>query len=233
MLQSVALESLRLGWREAVREDHLAHPKATNLFELYYGNKKTLPSDVTDALKARIFECLENFAQSPIAKLIQKTPYARWKPIDSLDFFLLDGMKVWSAPDFAFTDEHGAFHIIDWKTGIEKKDELRLQLACYALFSMEKWHVPLEQLQLHGVFLRDGGRVSDYPIDAELLISAKDQILTSAQSMKAKLTDVASNTAMDEEAFPCTTDEYTCETCCFREACPQFQQSAIPDVILE
>ena len=219
MLQNLAVEKLRAGWREAVKKTYLESPKATNLFELYYGNGLTLPREVTDALKARVLECMENFSMSPAVAKIKSTPFAQWRPIDVLDSFELDGLKVWAAPDFAYSDSDGFFHIIDWKTGSENRENLRLQLACYALFAMQKWSVGLEQIVLEGVFLRDGGRVSPYSISQESLSVAKEQIQRSAAAMASKITDKEKN-LVDEEACPCSPTPEHCSNCFFRQVCP-------------
>ena len=219
-LQNAALLRMRTDWRDAIQQVYLQKPKAANLFELYYGNGKTLPKETTDAIKALIFDCLDNFTASRAVRDIRNAPPSQWRAIDSLDSFDLDGLKVWGAPDFAFVDQNGLFHIIDWKTGTEDREALNLQLACYALYALDKWKLEsVERLQLCGVFLRDGGRVSRYPIKPENLISARDVILTSAKAMKAKLTDPDANTA-DEKDFPCTPSPYLCAQCPFREACP-------------
>ena len=198
-LKEKALQAMRSGWRDSVR--------------------KHVPREETDAIKERVLECIDNFANSAIVKTIKSVPFLNWKPIDTLDTFAIDDLKVWCAVDFAYTDADGVLHIIDWKTGSEKKDALRFQLACYALYALEKWYVPVEKIAPHGVFLYDGARVSDFSVDAALLVSAKDQILTSAQAMKAKLKDVANNVA-EEEDFPCNPNEFNCRNCNFREVCP-------------
>ena len=210
---------MRSGWRDSVNQVWKQYPKKTNLFELYYGDGKHVPREETDAIKERVLECIDNFANSAIVKTIKSVPFLNWKPIDTLDTFAIDDLKVWCAVDFAYTDADGVLHIIDWKTGSEKKDALRFQLACYALYALEKWYVPVEKIAPHGVFLYDGARVSDFSVDAALLVSAKDQILTSAQAMKAKLKDVANNVA-EEEDFPCNPNEFNCRNCNFREVCP-------------
>ena len=218
-LKEKALQAMRNGWRDSVNQVWKQYPKKTNLFELYYGDGKHVPKEETDAIKERVLECVDNFANSAIVKTIKSVPFLNWKPIDTLDTFQIDDLKVWCAVDFAYTDPDGVLHIIDWKTGSEKKDALRFQLGCYALYALEKWFTPIEKIAPHGVFLYDGARMSDFSVDAALLVSVKDQILTSAQAMKAKLKDVANNVA-EEEDFPCNPNEYNCRNCNFREVCP-------------
>ena len=220
-LQEQARLLLRQGWSDSVNKEWQAYPKKTNLHELYYGNGKSLPKEDTDRIKTRVYDCLEAFVNSATLKEVLAVPFVQWKPIDILDSFLVEQNKVWCAIDFAYTDNHGSLHIVDWKTGGENPATLRQQLACYALFALDKWKHTVEQLALHGVFLNDGGRKSNYSVDAALLISVKDQILLSIQAMRQKLKDPENNLA-DEDDFPLTENCNTCEFCSFRQACPKF-----------
>lgn len=220
-LQARARQKLRGGWLESVNKVWLSSPKKTNLAELYYGNGKSLPSEETEECKARVNECLTAFVESPLLAEILAVSYLNWRPVDQLDSFMLDGqLKVWCAIDFAFTDPAGRLRILDWKTGGEKSDALSVQLSCYALYAMDKWHTPLESIQAAGVFLRENARVSDYAMSEGMLIEAKDTILSSAAEMRAMLVDPLSNEAVEED-FPCTEHDWPCNYCNFREVCPK------------
>lgn len=218
-LQDKGRQLLRKGWVESTTKEWLNYPKKTNLFELYYGDGKSLPKEQTDFIKERVYNCLEAFATSPFVKNIFATPALQWKSIDTLDSFQLGGCKIWGAIDFAYRDNDGVLHIIDWKTGGENPPSLRLQLGCYALLAMDKWQSRIEDLALHGVFLNDGGRKSDYPLDAELLVSVKDQVLLSIETLRRKLRDPEKNLA-EEDDFQFTGYPEHCESCSYRQVCP-------------
>ena len=218
-LQTKALQMLRAGWKEAVGRLWESTPKSTNLFELYYGNGKTLPKEQTDRLKNSVFEALENFSHSAVLKEIMALPLDSWLSIDKLTSFQIDGTKVWCALDFAWRDADGNIQIIDWKTGGEHSESLRQQLGCYGLYAMETWKVGAEQIKPSGVFLNDGGRRSHYSVDATLLFNVKDQILQSIQNMRSVLKDKDKNEA-EEEDFPFAESPDSCLTCPFREICP-------------
>jgi hypothetical protein len=219
-LQRRARIKLRNGWVEAVNREWERNPKKTNLFELYYGNGKTLPREKTERVKERVYGALEAFADSDILARILATPYLNWQPVDTLDSFQLDGLKVWCAIDFAYVDPAGAMRIIDWKTGGEKPEALRLQLGCYALYACEKWHANPETVRLHGVFLGEGARVSDYAADPAMLVETKDRILSSAAQMREPLRDAAANLAAEED-FPGCGDARICRWCNYRGVCPE------------
>ena len=226
-LQATARQKLRHGWLEAVNRDWEAAPKKTNLFELYYGNGKNLPPEQTGRIKDKVNDCLAAFADSAVLKELLTASYLAWKPVDKLDSFLVDQLKIWCAVDFAYTDPAGFLRILDWKTGAEREESLRLQLACYAFFAADKWGVRMENLKVYGVFLRENAREKEYPLPPEILIEAKDQILTSAAEMRRLLVDPARNQAREED-FPLCVDDHPCRHCNFREICPRFAVSVAP-----
>ncbi|MFO7822087.1 MAG: PD-(D/E)XK nuclease family protein [Lentisphaeria bacterium] len=218
-LQARARQKLRNGWVDAVDRAWLQKPKKNNLHELYYGNGKTLPPEQTERIKKRVYQCLQAFAGSTVLKEMLAASYMSWRPVDTLDSFMLDDqLKVWCALDFAFVTPAGSLRVIDWKTGKERANDLRLQLACYAQYAQLEWMTPIEQQQLQAVFLPENARVSEYKISAEDLVSAKDTILNSAAEMRRKLVKPEANEAREED-FTCCNDAATCRQCKFREVC--------------
>ena len=224
-LQARAQQKMRAGWVESVNRDWQRTPKKTNLHELYYGNGKNLPREQTDRIRDRVNGGLAAFAGSDVLREILATPYVAWKPVDQLDSFLLNSLKVWCAIDFAYTDPAGGLRILDWKTGAEDKDALQTQLACYALYAADKWFARVENVRLLGVFLGDNARVSEYQVTPEIIVEAQDRILVSAAAMRAKLVDVRTNTAREED-FPVCANERICRYCNYREVCPFIQSGA-------
>lgn len=224
-LQAQGRQKLRAGWVEAVNGDWRKNAKKTNLYELYYGNGQKLPPEQTERLKARVYECLAHFAESAVLQEILSVPYLQWKPIDKLDSFIMDALKIWCAVDFACMDAAGRLRIIDWKTGGEDAEALKLQLACYAFYAGERWAVRPDAVRVSGIFLREKARCSDYALTPEVLVDARDRILTSAARMRELLVDVARNAAQEED-FPVCQQERSCRRCNFREICPQGQQVA-------
>ncbi len=225
-LQENAVQKMRNGWKEALDKEWISSPKKTNIFELYYGDGENygacrrLPRETTDAIKQRVLDCMEGFFYSPAVREIYQTSPEQWLAIDALDSFQIDDIKVWCAPDFAFKDAAGLFHILDWKTGSENTRTISQQLACYALYSMKKWEIPLEQIRIQGVFLKDGGRVQNYQLNAETIEAVQKQIQDSYRSMQEKLSDVKENLAKEED-FPRRLVESRCENCPFRRICLQ------------
>ena len=234
-LQEAARARLNAGWKESRQKLWLKNPKkCTNLYEHYYAQEgEQVPSEEIAALRTKVFDALESFRNCGILQTLEQLPPTQWGTIDTLSSFVAGilpaqdnapelPLKVWCALDFSYIDPEGFYHIVDWKTGTEHREELRLQLACYALFAMETQHFPLEKIRLEGVFLNDGGRISTYDINSETLLAAKDQILNSAKAMRAKLQDPVQNLA-DEEQFACTANDAVCAHCPYQKVCPKFQ----------
>lgn len=217
-LQARARSKLRAGWVEAVNEEWRRSPKKTNLQELYYGNGKSLPAAQTERIKERVYASLAAFADSDTLREILAAPYMNWKPIDQLDSFTLDTLKVWCAVDFAYVDPSGRLRVLDWKTGREDPASLQLQLACYALYALETWHAAPDQLRLEAVFLGEQARIRECTPEPQQLIEVQETILCSAAAMRELLADSARNQAC-ESAFSGCGDARTCGHCPFREVC--------------
>lgn len=232
-LQEAARAKLNAGWKQSRSKAWLQDPKRnTNLFEHYYAQDgQQVPPEEIAALRTKVFDALESFRNCQILTNIEHLDATQWGTIDTLTNFVVGELpaqenapalqlKIWCALDFSYMDNDGVLHIVDWKTGNEHRDELRLQLASYALFAMHTYKLPLEKISLEGVFLNDGGRISTYEIKNESIVSVKDQILNSALAMRAKLRDPVENLA-EEDDFLCTTNPVFCATCPYQKVCPR------------
>jgi hypothetical protein len=224
-LQARAREKLRSGWVEAVSQQWLTSPKKTNLHELYYGNGRSLPRERTERIRDRVNLSLTSFAESEALRELLAVSYLNWKPVDQVDSFLLDRLKVWCAVDFAFVDPAGQLRILDWKTGQEKPETVQTQLACYTFYAQEKWFAPPERVRVAGVFLMEKARVREYPVTPEVLVEAQDRILTSAADMRATLVDATANRAREED-FALSPADRPCRRCNYRAVCPRTAAAA-------
>ncbi len=236
-LQKRARALLNAGWKQSRDKLWKQDPKRNvNLFEHYYAREGgEITREEIDALKEKVFNALEGFLSSGVPQEVLPLDATRWGQIDMLNSFVAGELpatenapalplKVWCALDFSYVDPEGVLHILDWKTGTEHREELRLQLACYALYAMDALRFPLEKLQLNGVFLNDSGRISTYEISSESLVNAKSQILNSAQAMRNCLRDPVANLA-EEETFPCAANPQCCTRCPFLQVCPAAQEN--------
>lgn len=231
-LQENARRRLNQGWLQSRKQLWKSDPKRnTNLFEHYYAEEGSqVPQEEINALKTKVFDALEGFRNCELADLLPGLEEWRWGDVDLLTSFVAGELpasgnapklpiKVWCALDFSYLGHDEKLHIIDWKTGGEHREELRIQLACYALYAMKTKGTPLEKISLEGVFLNDGGRTSTYEISTDTIMAAQEQMLFSAGAMRAKLRDPLQNIA-DEEDFPCNGCGENCGRCPFQEVCP-------------
>ncbi len=148
--------------------------------------------------------CLRGFASSPAFARIQASDVRRWKPIDRLDSFQLDGVDVWAAPDFAYLDGAGRLEIIDWKTGAAR-DSDKFQLAGYAAFAESKWGVPPDRVTATLAYLARG-ETTDVPIDPAEVARFHGEARASMAEMRGFLADPLRNVAGAEDAFPRTAE---------------------------
>ncbi len=149
---------------------------------------------------------------------IRETPRDRWLGVDELDSWTFEGTKVWVAVDFAFKDEEGVVHVIDWKTGREREVD-HTQVGIYALYAQEKWGAPLDGVAGELVYLSTptGERVT-VSADPASLDGCKDEMRRSIGAMRAALSDPDRNVAQLER-FPQRSSADHCRRCPFRRPC--------------
>lgn len=138
-----------------------------------------------------------------------------WLPVDAIDSFLLDGIKVFAAPDFALRED-GRLVLVDWKTG-HPRDEDRDQVQGYALFAASKWRIPAERIVARLVYLGAGQEI-DVAVDEGALDAFRAHFRASVDEMKSCLRDPALNEA-DMADFPRTGRGERCRLCAFGRLC--------------
>jgi CRISPR/Cas system-associated exonuclease Cas4 (RecB family) len=195
-------------WREASR--------IAGLLEHEYGEPvpgsewKRIYEEVVEG-SLRAFHASETFAR------IRATPPGRWLTVDELDAWMFDGVKVWVALDFAYKDEAGLIHVLDWKTGKEREVD-HAQLGIYALFARDKWGVPPEGVMGGLVYLQSSAERVEVQVGREALEACEEDMRRSIGAMQALLDDPARNLARIER-FPPIEDREACRRCPFRRPC--------------
>lgn len=161
-------------------------------------------------------KCLTIFFNSDVFQYIQSVDPSNYLLIEKLDKFDFEGTKVWVGIDFALKDGDNLL-IFDWKTGKVRQVEMDVQLACYSLYSLEKFGYSPENIlcKRYNVFL---DVVDDFKISSELISNVKDCVRKSISSMKNLLVDVGENIAREDD-FEVTQNNSTCKSCNFRKAC--------------
>lgn len=91
--------------------------------------------------------CLRNFYASDIYDGLKSHSRDGWLEVEGFSSFHLDNTRINLAIDCAIK-ERDEIYLYDWKTGKSLSEDLSIQLACYALYAMEKWHVHPESLRI-------------------------------------------------------------------------------------
>ncbi|MDR0965277.1 MAG: PD-(D/E)XK nuclease family protein [Myxococcales bacterium] len=163
---------------------------------------------------------LQRFFESDWPERARRLAPADWLPVDAVDSFLLDGIKVFAAPDLALREGEKLI-LVDWKTG-QPREEDREQVQGYALFAADKWKVPPEQIVARLVYLGAGQEI-DVDVAEGALDTFKEHFRSSVEQMKACLRDPARNEA-DMADFPCTDQRERCRQCAFERLCREALQ---------
>lgn len=218
-----ALETLRQTMRQEFADsaNNLAASGKKVLRLAEHENRLSVSADQWAANWQRVETALRNLEISDLWQRILASDPQRWKPVDTLDSFELDDVKIWAAPDFAGVIEpDGPLTLIDWKTG-KPRDSDRMQLSGYALFALEKWGVPLADQRGIIAYLNEPSGVfyEEVTIDEAAVEYFKSTARGSIESMRQTLRNVATNQPKVEAQYPRTDDETQCKTCKYRRLC--------------
>jgi hypothetical protein len=166
-------------------------------------------------------QCLRRFYASGWPERARALGAGQWLPIDEIGSFVLDGVKVFAGPDFAWREAGGGATLVDWKTGAPR-DEDREQVLGYALYARERWGVPLDKVTARLVYLGSGDEIS-VQVDPAALEGFRDHFRKSVGEMRALLRDPTANVAVRTD-FPLTEDRASCRECAFRRPCGRADQ---------
>ena len=231
LLKAMARVKLREGFKASMGQQKKFNNKALYLFEHYY--QEPVTGEKFGEVATKIYTALANFCSSKDITNMLLTPADQWRSVDELTKYnltnLLDqpddkttyfykDIPIWCAIDFAYTDAKGDLWIVDWKTGKENSEELKIQLASYAIFAQQEWQIPLEKIHLCGVFLNNGGDLKEYKLTVDEINMARQSMATSARKMLIELDNQADNET-SESHYPCDPDDFKCRFCNFKGIC--------------
>jgi hypothetical protein len=128
-----------------------------------------------------------------------------------------DQTKIWAVLDCSFRTNDG-ITIIDWKTGRGTTENVSLQLACYAIYAMEKWGIEPDRVKLIEYNHLADRRV-DFSLGADEIKYARTYILGSISDMLSMLLDIENNVPKEERFFQKIEDEKIKENCNFKKVC--------------
>ncbi|MBR2978612.1 MAG: PD-(D/E)XK nuclease family protein [Myxococcaceae bacterium] len=160
-------------------------------------------------------QCLRQFFEAGWPERARTLSRDDWLPVDAIDSFYLDGIKVFAAPDFALRED-GKLVLVDWKTG-QPREEDHEQVRGYALFAASRWSVPPENIVGRLVYLGAGKEI-DVAVDEDALAEFRAHFRESVAAMNACLRDPESNKAHEDD-FPMTEHTERCRLCAFGRLC--------------
>ena len=216
-----ALERMRTDFRDSRAGKHRERPgKACGLFEHEYAIPVSDQRWREGAEHAKA--CLANFFRSPYPETFAGLGPESWLPIETLDSFDLGGDRIHVKLDAAFRRPDGRVEIVDWKTGRRDRGGEggdRVQLACYALYALEKGWVDRPEEIVTVEYGLAGMTSHVREVDPRAIAEVREYIGVSIGGMKALLDDVEQNVAT-EGRFPTQASADNCRQCNFRRVCP-------------
>lgn len=212
---AITLDRMREEFRSSREKRYRTHPKTCALFEHEY---EIAMVDSEWRLAAdNVVQCLKNFYGSRLFAELKALPPAEWLEIEDFSFFYLDGVKVWAVLDCSFRTPNG-ITIVDWKTGRTTREDLSLQLACYAMYAQENWKVDLDRIRLIEYNLA-AGQETEFHISKGEIRNTRSYIRGSVSDMQSLLSDIKNNIPRDEEFFKKVDDDAIHDRCNFKKIC--------------
>ena len=212
---SITLDQMRAEFRSSKSRNYWKNPKSCALFEHEY--KIELMDDQWKEVANNVETCLRNFYASDIYSGLKSHPKGDWLEVEEFSSFHLDDIKINLSIDCAIKEGEDIY-IYDWKTGKSLSEDLSVQLCCYALYAMERWHAPPDSLRIIEYNL-SFNKSNWFSVTDEEVKAIKGYIRGSMKDMHSLLTDVDNNIPLDEDHFSKVEDERISLRCNFRKVC--------------
>ena len=156
-IRKTALKKLRSDWIGMLAGEWKNDPKKLNLLEFYYSDNPARRNyniqDIADSIVGRI----EKLSASPVFAELAKIPYLDYRDFKRPDYFELDGIKVWTAPDFIYSREDGTLNVLNFFNGAPSDSESwDFRSAVGVLFAGRKFNTTEEKINCHNLFFRHG-----------------------------------------------------------------------------
>ena len=212
---SITLDQMRAEFRSSRSKNYLKNPKTCALFEHEYGIELT--DDQWKEIASNVEICLRNFYASDIYYGLKSHPKSDWLEVEEFSSFHLDNARINLAIDCAIK-EGDEIYLYDWKTGKSLSEDLSIQLCCYALYAMEKWHVQPESLRIIEYNL-SFDKSNWFSVTHGEVEDIKGYIEGSIKDMQSLLVDLGNNIPVEEERFSKVEDDRVSLRCNFRKVC--------------
>jgi hypothetical protein len=206
---------MRAEFRSSKLKTYGKNPKSCGLFEHEYDIE--VSDEEWKEMASNVETCLRNFYASDSYDGLKSHPRDEWLEVEEFSSFSLDHIKINLVIDCAIKEGEGIY-IYDWKAGKSLSENLSIQLACYALYAMEKWNIPPESLSVIEYNL-SFDKSNWFSVSQEEMKGMKGYIKGSVKDMESLLADVPNNLPMEEDRFSKIEDEHVTSRCNFRKVC--------------
>lgn len=212
---SITLDQMRSDYRSSRSRNYWKNAKTCGLFEHEYDLQVT--DEEWKETANHVETCLRNFYGSDIYDGLRSHASEGWLEVEEFSSFHLEGTRVNVVVDCAIREGDDVL-IYDWKTGKSVPEGLPLQLCCYGLYAMERWHVLPEQVHLIE-FNLSFNKANWFSVSQGEVEDMKGYIRGSVKDMQSLLRDAENNLPLDEERFSRVEDERVSLRCNFRKVC--------------
>jgi hypothetical protein len=214
-IATITLDQMRGEFRSSRAKNYLKNPKSYALFEHEYG--MALTDEQWKEVAGNVEVCLRNFYASDIYYGLKSHPKGDWLEVEEFSSFLLDNIKIYLAIDCAIKEGEDIL-IYDWKTGKSIPEDLSIQLCCYALYAMEKWHVSPESIRIIEYNL-SFNKATEFSVTHGEAENIKGYIGGSVKDMQSLLKDAKNNIPVEEGKFDKVEDDRVSLRCNFKKVC--------------
>lgn len=220
-LKNSALCHLRNEWVDAISGAWKTDPKKLNLFEIHYPDSNRTKDSLLDEARTTLLRHLVKFTESKIFLEIRDIPYLMVREVETPDFFLFNGIKVWVSPHFLWL-EKGNANILNICTGRHEGPqtggEWEFLMGLCLLFAEQKLRIPKSQIVGRTVFLN--GDESD--LSRVYSPHNLNEICTIIEGSSRKMLNrISSGVSISESLFPASPSPSKCQNCEFHSACPE------------
>jgi hypothetical protein len=206
---------MRADFKSSKLKHYLRRPKSCALFEHEYD--LGVPDELWRETADNVARCLRNFYNSEIFRELKETPPDHWLETEQFSHFMFEGVRIWVVMDCCFKSDSG-ITIIDWKTGKSTTEDNSIQLACYALYVLDRWGIDPTKIKIIEYNLSTD-TPKDFSITRRTINDIEGYIRGSVADMKSLLIDVEANIPKDEACFKCVDDKRITDQCNFRKIC--------------
>ena len=207
-------ETMRRDYRSSKTKKNWDDPKKNlGLFEHEY--EKPISDAVWKEFHDSSAECLKNFYGSGLYKELTADDKRSWLVIEDLEEFEFEGAKIYVKLDFA-RQKNDKIEIFDWKTGKKDSEAASVQIGAYAMYAMQKWNVPVENIRAFLFNLGSPNPVADeQPVNEALIQSTKITMSESIRQMRELMADPVKNIPKPLMSFSFTVNTGFCFYCNF------------------